>query len=144
MACWPPGASHGISVASGNDRGDDSYMHPLMQCRCTHLCDMGAWCFANTETLGHDTVSCRIYTDDDVRPAPVDKCKSVARWFQDGYDIEEGDCNGLGLSIWLWSERAMHRGSPLFNPAQTTLQALATVFCRLCSDQAFCLLVLSA
>ena len=60
------------------------------------------------------------------RPAPVDRRKSLARWFQEGYDTPrdfEG-CNGLGLSIWPRSERAMHRGYPLFNPAQTALQAL--------------------
>ena len=44
-------------------------------------------------------VHCRKYAHDDVRPAPVDRRKSMARWFRDGYGTEVSDCNGLGLSI---------------------------------------------
>jgi len=72
-------------------------------------------------------VPCKVFADDDCRACPVDGRKSLARWFREGYDTEgerEG-CNGLGLSIWARSERASHRGYPILNPAQTTLQALS-------------------
>ena len=67
---------------------------------------------------------CKIYADDDPNPAPVERRKSLARWFQEGYDTPRGDCNGLGLSIWSRSDQASHRGYPLLNPALTAIKAL--------------------
>merc|ERR1711956_56436 len=72
-------------------------------------------------------VPCRIYADDDVRPAPLDSRKSLARWFREGYDTRNSvnGCNGLGLSIWPRSENAKHRGYPLLNPARSAVKALS-------------------
>ena len=46
-------------------------------------------------------VRCRVCRDDDPRPAPTERRRSLAAWFREGYDglNARPGCNGLGLSV---------------------------------------------
>eukprot|EP00929_Paragymnodinium_shiwhaense_P034054 TRINITY_DN18572_c0_g1_i1.p1 TRINITY_DN18572_c0_g1~~TRINITY_DN18572_c0_g1_i1.p1 ORF type:complete len:527 (+),score=37.62 TRINITY_DN18572_c0_g1_i1:117-1583(+) len=81
-------------------------------------------------------VPCRIHSPDDRSPSPLGHGKTLAAWFRDGYDPADSiqGCNGLGLSIWPRSQRARHRGYPLFRPATTTRRALQRLAERERSD----------